>query len=113
MRTFVGPSAGAPWRGRVMYPRRSRSRASRRRTATVQSRSPVNRSLRSGEAESSAKTIEVAAVTRKTPAGNRKAGDEAKINAPEIISAEMMNPLSEIMMFAFIAASAIVSSSAR
>ena len=57
--------------------------------------------------------MEAAAVIRNTPAGNRNAGEEAKMNAPEIISAEMMNPLSEIMMLALVAASAMVSNSAR
>ena len=49
----------------------------------------------------------------KTPAGTRKEGEELNRNAPEIISAEMMNPLSEIMMLALVAASAMVSNSAR
>ena len=69
--------------------------------------------MRSGEADSSAKTIDAAAVTIKVLAGIRNSGEEEKINAPEIISAETIKPLSEIIILALVAASASSSISER
>ncbi|MCF3972552.1 hypothetical protein [Paracoccus salsus] len=72
----------------------------------------MNRSARSGEADRRAKRIDAAAVTMNMPAGSRRPGEDEKTNAPEIIRAEMMKPLSEIMMVSLVAASAMVSRSA-
>ena len=57
--------------------------------------------------------IDVAAVIRKMTAVTMMPADGVKKSVPEITSAEMIRPLIEIMMLAFIAAREMRSSSAR
>ena len=57
--------------------------------------------------------MDAAAVIIKVLAGIRNSGDDEKINAPEIISADTIKPFSEIIMFALVAASASNSISER
>ena len=60
-----------------------------------------------------AKNIDAAAVNINMPAGTKKAADDTKIKAPEIIKAEIIIPFKEIMILALVAARAIRSSSVR
>ena len=92
---------------------KSRSRALRRNTSFSQRQVACSRPTRSGEADSSAQTIDAAAVSMKMPAGTRNSGDDEKMKAPDTISADTMKPLSEIMMLALVAASASSSISVR
>ena len=57
--------------------------------------------------------MDAAAVIINVLAGIRNSGDDEKINAPEIINADTMKPLSEIIMLALVAANASSSISER
>jgi len=57
--------------------------------------------------------MDAAAVIINVLAGIRNSGDDEKINAPEIINADTMKPLSEIIILALVAANASSSISER